>query len=437
MCRVVLSSLEDGLSWDGQAPASSSSWAAWVDGIKRVGAGMDTLVINVRYTDESYIPLKRDLDEDLLTRLDGLQREARLSESAVVSPWSFEGYPLFIEPYGAGKQWRWRLTCCLLTLTVSRGTFNDLIAQVRFSSEYLWQEAWAGNALYKVHVLLMNIFGEHLHLQVSEVHLCADVVGFDFSTVNHEQHFISRVRKSGVIYTAGTDEVIQDGRRISTLRFSGHGSPLSCTIYNKTQEIKQKSGKTWFYDLWRRNGWDSKAEVWRVEFRFKRDFLHNLTTPIEGAYDLLSHVQSLWEYAAGRPAGGEDGYPDGWLRYIIPTDDQNSSRWPVHPAWKVVQAAFVEPVEAGLGPVVRERIREKNLERGVAAMIGYSSTLASWLGGEYADAESDVSLTFQWLYAEGMKYLKKKRLDFHQEVKRKQLRNTPSDTTEGDDNETF
>ena len=61
-------------------------------------------------------------------------------------------------------------------------------------------------------------------------------------------------------------------------------------------------------------------------------------------------------------------------------DDSNRSRWPVHPVWQVVQVAFMHPAPSNPGPVVRFRVREKNLERGVAATIGYLSTLAAWLG---------------------------------------------------------
>ncbi len=58
--------------------------------------------------------------------------------------------------------------------------------------------------------------------------------------------------------------------------------------------------KTWFYDLWRTGvdapgggKWDGESDVWRVEFRFKRDFLHNLSEPIEQAYDLLGQFKPL------------------------------------------------------------------------------------------------------------------------------------------------
>jgi hypothetical protein len=399
-------------------------------GTKLVGYGVDTLILNMRYTDREYQPIKQELAEDIAGELDDLQEDARKNEMAMVSPWSFLGVPLFVEPHGAGRQWRWLLTCRFLILTVSRGTFNDILAQVRFSSEFLWTEAWAGDALSKVHEFLISIFGEYIHLQVSEIHLCADLVDFDFSQVNYEDHFVTRVRKNDAMYSTGVDGVTLDYHRVSTLRFSSHGSPLSCSIYNKTLEIKQKSGKTWFHDLWRKGvegayggTWDGESDVWRVEFRFKRDFLHNLTTPIEDAYDLLNHFRSLWEYAAGRIVGGDEGLPDGWLRYALPSEtDTTRSRWPVHPAWVVVQAAFTDDLENGLGPVVRQRIREKNLVRGVASTMGYVSTLAAWLGGDYVAPDADASLTLQWLYEAGIEYLDTKGRDFVAEVRRKQKR---------------
>jgi len=227
------------------------------ESIKLVGYGVDTLILNMRYSDSKGQPVKQELDEKLAQELDYLQ-----------------GVLLFVESHGAGKQWRWLLTSRLLNIAVSRGKFNDIIAQVRFSSEYLWSQAWCGDALCKVHCFLMSIFGEYIHLQLSEVHLCADVVGFDFSQCNYETQFVTRVRKNEAIY--GADSVSLDCHRVSTLAFSKHKAPISCSIYNKTLEIKQKSGKTWFYDLWRKNGWDETADVWRVEFRFKREFLHQV-----------------------------------------------------------------------------------------------------------------------------------------------------------------
>ncbi len=240
--------------------------------------GVDTLILNVRYADQHGQPVKQELEKKLVQELDYLQGEARRVETAAATDWAFLDVLLFVEPHGAGKQWRWLLTSRLLNIAVSRGKLNDIIAQVRFSSEYLWSQAWCGDALYKVHSFLMSIFGKSIHLQVSEVHLCADVVGYDFSACNYETQFVTRMRKNEAFYRAGS--VSLDYHRVSTLAFSKHRSPLSCSIYNKTLEIRQKSGKTFFHDLWRKgvegfhgDTWDGISDVWRVGFRFKREFL--------------------------------------------------------------------------------------------------------------------------------------------------------------------
>jgi hypothetical protein len=180
--------------------------------VKLVGYGVDTLILNVRYSDSKGQPVKQELDEKLVQELDYLQGEARRVETAIATDWAFQDMLLFVEPQGAGKQWRWLLTSRLLNVAVSRGKFNDIIAQVRFSSEYLWSQAWCGDALCKVHVFLMSIFGEYIHLQLSEAHLCADVVGYDFSQCNYETQFVTRVRKNEAIY--GADSVSLDCHRV-------------------------------------------------------------------------------------------------------------------------------------------------------------------------------------------------------------------------------
>ncbi len=124
--------------------------------IHLVGYGVDTLILNVRYCDKNSQPIKQELADAVAHELDDLQGEARKNEMAMISPWSFLGVSLFMEPHGAGRQWRWLLTSRLLNLTISRGTFNDIIAQVRFSSEFLWSEECCGDALYKVHVFLYS-----------------------------------------------------------------------------------------------------------------------------------------------------------------------------------------------------------------------------------------------------------------------------------------
>lgn len=389
--------------------------------MKIVGRGVDTLVMNVCYTDGQGQPVKQELAEDLQQELETLQKEAREEETALPSRWSFQGIVLYMQPKGSRGPWRWVLRSPLLSVAISRGRLNRIIAQVRLSSEYLWSCETVAHAIAAVAVFLPQIFGECLWLQLSAVDLCADVVGWDVSRCAWQKGFVSRAVGENVrpaeLPADGPCVVRRRWKEIATLDFGKHTSPISCCIYNKTAEIRQKSPtKVWFHDLWRRNGWNGVDEVWREEFRMTREFLH--AVKIESVFDLPARLHLLWQYCAGRPGGGKDGIPDGWLRYVIPTEDTNRSRWPVHPAWVVVQQAFTSE-DDGLGPLVRDRIREKNIERGLAAVVGYLSTLSAWVGGKLVANDTDISEVLHWLYAEGGKYLEKREIDFPRLVQKK------------------
>jgi len=73
--------------------------------IKLVAYGVDTLILNIRYADSNGQPIKQGLVDELAQELDDLQEDARKNEMAMVSPWSFLGVSLFVEPHGAGRHW--------------------------------------------------------------------------------------------------------------------------------------------------------------------------------------------------------------------------------------------------------------------------------------------------------------------------------------------
>ena len=62
-------------------------------------------------------------------------------------------------------------------------------------------------------------------------------------------------------------------------------------IYNKTIEIP-KSGKIWFKDIWKENGWNGEKTVWRIEFQLKRGVLKELQ--IDLVEDLFEKEDELW-----------------------------------------------------------------------------------------------------------------------------------------------
>src|SRR5215471_4340019 len=138
-----------------------------------VGYWVDTLLLNVRYTNVDGKLVKQELDERYVTVLNEWQEKAKVAEEAVPIPLAFRGVSFLMHPHGAGKgQWRWLLTSSLLKLTISRGRLNGIVAQVRCSSEYLWSCESFADAVVEVTFFLYQFFGDHLFIQVSEVHLC-------------------------------------------------------------------------------------------------------------------------------------------------------------------------------------------------------------------------------------------------------------------------
>ncbi len=408
-----------------------------------VNAGVDTLVLNVFYTDERGRPVKCELDANMWRQLDEWKRAAQQMHEDIPTSLVFNDAVLHMAPNGAGQgQWPWLLRTKDITFYVSGGHWNG-IASLRFSSQYLWSCEALLVAIIRGQEFVDSLFQQEMYLQVSSVDLCVDVAGwYDVAHLDRSENFIARSRKRG-IYEESDWSVDLASREYSLgLQRTGFdfsrdkkaSSALSCRIYDKSREI-EKSGKDWFSDLWRSRGWsEDDGHVWRVEFSFKREALHELQQEngdhevvfwgIEDVYDLPERLPVLWAYAAGQVDGGPDGLPDGWLRCVLPNGDTNRSRWPTHPVWKLVQGAFLKPMEVPpqFGKIVRKRWEDHNIDKGIEAVIGYLSSLAAWVGGDLADDGADLSVVLHWLMQEGNNYLQRVKRDFGAEVQRKRLK---------------
>src|SRR6266568_6830850 len=174
-----------------------------------VGRGVDTLLLNVYYTDADGKPDKRDLASFLVRQLNTWKNQAIAAEEPVVVPWAFQEAHLRMYPHGAGRgQWTWLLTSDLINVCVSRGRLN-CIALVRLSSEYLWSCPNLNEAIERVRRFLCNILETQVYLQVSEVHLCADVA-WSFEHVDYRCEFVSRSHKRAGYEVADGDNEMED-----------------------------------------------------------------------------------------------------------------------------------------------------------------------------------------------------------------------------------
>lgn len=174
---------------------------------------------------------------------------------------------------------------------------------VKFSSKALWHKGLGALSQQ------INGFAAKLRLKprkhevISRADWAFDyqMPGRDFGVGN----FVSRADKDSAWRNRGRAET-----------FSFGVSDIVIRIYDKSAEIAQVSGKTWFHEIW-----GCKEHVWRIEFQVRRQRLRQ--SGINAIQDLiLLQGDLLRELAAHHTS----------LREA--TQDSNRSRWPFHPLWE-------------------------------------------------------------------------------------------------------
>jgi hypothetical protein len=365
-----------------------------------VGQNIDTFIGNAR--------IKGEFPDELADRLEELKRRSQDAEEDLPTSWRFGGEVLFIKPHGAGRQWRWILHAPSIHVDVGLGRLTNIVAKARISSAFLWEHE-IGTALTLLYGFLAAFLQVPFMLQVSEVHLCVDVAGWDLS-VDEVSVFITRSRNKGLrvfpseLLVAGDEEPFVSptdirlqfaGRRLATLDFS-KGAPHACCLYDKTAEIAV-SRKDWMQVVWRSNGWDGESRVIRVELRYKRECLREMK--VEEAYAFLDQIPSLWAYSTKQ-----------WLRHTVPNGDPNRARWPLSALWNLVQQAsfFCDGT-----PAVRERRRAGDLTLLCQMIAGCSTSAAAFLTKVLPMGDDGTHfLIWYWDWFE--RYLTEKGLSFEQ-----------------------
>ncbi len=330
-------------------------------------SGTCTFLVNFKFAGPDEKPNGATLPAQVVEQLDAWQQEARKQHEPIATDLTFRfqvgetvtEQTVYMRPHGAGI-WSWLLYTPSqdVKLSLSTGMMQGhVFCQARFSS-FLLNALGAEQAMIEVESLLYGFMGEMIYQQASEIHLCADIQGFDFSTIDVHRSFVSRVVSIRDRLLVPEEEELEGGlapaqvkrleekiqqdkreglfepslcsvhRRIATIDFGSHGSDISAQIYNKTVEIK-KHRKAWFEPIWLANGWDGESEIWRLEIRLKRKKLADFG--LNEAFDVLSKLEALWRYATVE-----------WLRFVdlSACEDSNRSRLPTHPVWELLQSAY-------------------------------------------------------------------------------------------------
>lgn len=227
------------------------------------------------------------------------------------------------------------------------GQYNVPSFFVTFRSEALWREG--AQALHQRFMDWAASLGFMAHKAegLSRVDFTFD---YNLPSVDfNEDSFVSLSNKDAKYRENGKPQNFQFGRDDIVLR-----------IYDKIAEIKQQSGKTWFYKLW-----GQEFGVWRIEWQTRKDVLRRFG--IRTFADLNDQQGDLLRYLAGEHTT---------LR--LKSDDGNRSRWALHPLWVDLQTQIQQLNATGIYRELDEMgVLNERLMRMAISINGYLKRIAA------------------------------------------------------------
>jgi len=146
--------------------------------------------------------------------------------------------------------------------------------------------------------------------------------------------------------------------QVQTFRF-GQDS-IMLRVYNKSDEVKEQSGKYWLHSLW---GYEE--DVWRIEYQIRKDTLREFG--ISSLANLLSQYGVILSHLAHEHT-----------RLTIPSEDSNRARWQTHPLWKSLQDHYSTlPIGFNDNEFNRNAHLDARLERCYVSMLGYAKRISA------------------------------------------------------------
>lgn len=163
------------------------------------------------------------------------------------------------------------------------------------------------------------------------------------------------------VSVASKDNQHRKNRKVQTFSF-GEGD-IKLRVYNKCDEIKEKSAKSWFFELW-----ELDHDVWRIEWQVRKSSLRNCG--ICTITELLQRQGIVLRVLI-----------NDHTTLRIKSDDSNRSRWALHPLWQdlIVQVAKIEVLEGmdTLHELDMNALLEERKMRMAISVYGYLKRMAA------------------------------------------------------------
>lgn len=346
---------------------------------------IDTLVANVNISDYEKSAIK------LIEKLENKKEEAKIAATNIASQkilikighLTFQVLPNGKQGYAYILHNDWYE----VNLSQFRSKCEEFYpVHIRIKAECLWslgpERAWD-----EICSWVQNNIGGVITSKISRIDLCCHT---DELILTHED--IETFK--GTFFNMN---MYMYRRRVTGMNFgSGNSNKIYCRIYDKTQEVKQKGQKLWFFEIWKRAGSEAK-NIWNIEFQINREFLkeRNIET-VENAFKAL---RAMWEYCT--------------MEWIVKVDLVNTriERCPTNSTWKTIQKVFEKYKHH---PMVKRK--EQLIADAQALVPGTFGNITSYAARK---GITDLNLVLHTLKISGIDYLENKELNFEKVVTEK------------------
>ncbi|PPC95390.1 MAG: hypothetical protein CTY33_01195 [Methylotenera sp.] len=291
---------------------------------------------------------------DLAAQKEGLARQTKAKQKAIqlgseefmlASHGTGSGYPYLIENE---------------VFSIQFGEFNQPNFFVKFRSFALWH--YGAKALHD----RFMAWAESIGMAPSQPERLSRI-DYAFDYYLPEIDF----NADSFISTAEKDNQYRKNGKVQNFKFGT--DDIGMRLYNKVDEINEKSQKTWFFDLW---GIDH--DVWRAEFQVRKGILRQFGITSVGS--LLERQGDLMRFLVKEHTT---------LR--IQSSDTNRSRWSMHPLWLDLIERVNEMQGLGVARELNElALLEERLTRISISVLGYVKRVAA-IDAIYKGAENEKS----------------------------------------------
>ena len=278
-----------------------------------------------------------------------------------------------IKPHGA-RGYEWILDCNEYLLNIGNWQKPKSMPSVLvyIKSETLWRSG-VRQAVENILSFLNEQEGLLKSIKLSRVDLCMDTL-FPEPLWNQDLNLyrVTQSTKTNFYYSH---------HHLTGIKF-GEGS-LSARLYDKVMEIKQRSNKTWMFEVWGINDVPEGYKIIRIEFQLRREAIKELG--LDQYSDLFRLQQNVWKYCTEK-----------WLKFQDNPGKQSKLR-KTFPWWQNIQNGFKDSFKAF--PAIRNKAISSNQEQLFCQAHGMLTSYAALLQEKDAlPFGSEVTITDQLNY---------------------------------------